>query len=404
MLSFWGWQDNTAGGMQTVICLLAKHANSLNEKIRLYGFRDSFVYKELIEHKVDFEFYDIYNDKEKIKDSLQPSDTVIITGLSQFPEELLKYNPRILYWMVYIHSFKPENTLFRHHFKSFSRKIIKALLIKHSLVFMDKNCVNEVGRYNNKIITPDILPVPYEMPYKVKKIKTLSNIKEINFTYVGRTASWKIFPVRKIIQDIELAKIKAKFRIITNDPDNFRRTLNLLSMKFVEPIYINQLTNEELKEYLISFSDIHVGMGISCLEGASLGIPAILIDASFTEFPENYRYKWLFETEGCSLGNFVTNTEIYKGHSIKEMVNTISGSTQVYQEVGKKCRADVQGFHSVDKVFEQLKVYAEKSMMNFDDLYAMSLKNSPYYFTALRSFNEKILPRIKRRTKKLLWA
>ena len=385
MLCFWGWKDETAGGMQSVIYMIAKQANSVNEKIRLYGFADSYLYHKLSKNNIQFEFYDIFIDKNILSGSFSDDDVVVITGIGQFAAELKENNPRILYWVVYKHSLREPNSFYKYHIKRNSRKILNALFLSNSVLFMDKTCADEARDYYKHAPDFKILPVPYEMPTTHITAKKSFSSQEINLTYIGRAVGWKIFPVRKMIKDLEETGVKAKLRIITDNTDIFAQELEKNELKNISVIFENHLTNEALHDYLSMNSDIHFGMGVSCLEGASLGIPTVLIDASFSDFPDTYKYKWLFDAVGYSLGDIITSKDTFKGLTLKELITTVMSSPEKRNEIGAKCFHYVQSNHGAESVYKQLKEKSAISDARINDIYSMFFINSSLYLNGIKT-------------------
>ena len=48
-------------------------------------------------------------------------------------------------------------------------------------------------------------------------------------------------------------------------------------------------------------------MGTSALEGAKLGIPTVLLDYSYSEVPDGYQYRWLYQRDGSTLAERAQN-------------------------------------------------------------------------------------------------
>ena len=62
-------------------------------------------------------------------------------------------------------------------------------------------------------------------------------------------------------------------------------------------------------------------MGTSALDGARLGVPTIRLDYSFSQVDRDYKYKFLFDTCGYSMGELIGSQCFHKGeYSMKEVI------------------------------------------------------------------------------------
>ena len=95
-----------------------------------------------------------------------------------------------------------------------------------------------------------------------------------------------------------------------------------LEIRFLGTIVTN------LDEILLEH-DVVFAMGTSALEAAKLGIPSVLMDASYYEFPKDYRYRWLFESEEYVLGYMLPSEKIRKSKLVMaDIVNTCCDSSK----------------------------------------------------------------------------
>ena len=88
-------------------------------------------------------------------------------------------------------------------------------------------------------------------------------------------------------------------------------------------------------------------MGTSAIDSAKMGIPTVLLDYADTVFPEDYKYQFIFEAKGFSLGNSVEKAG-YKDYqkNITDICDCIL-SAEKYKEISKKCYDYVNGYHNI---------------------------------------------------------
>jgi hypothetical protein len=94
-------------------------------------------------------------------------------------------------------------------------------------------------------------------------------------------------------------------------------------------------------------------MGTSALDGAKLGLPTVVIDASYNIFPESYKYRWIYEADEYGLGKMIELEQGYEGgiHSMDMLLNSIS---LAWAEVSKKSQSYVKNNYNVCNVVDML--------------------------------------------------
>ena len=98
--------------------------------------------------------------------------------------------------------------------------------------------------------------------------------------------------------------------------------------------YKGTLAGKKLSNYLISNIDLLMSMGTSALVGAKLGIPTVLLDASYIKIPNDYKYKWLFESDGATLGSFIESQDMTNNiHSFQDIIYSLHNN---YNDLSSK--------------------------------------------------------------------
>ncbi|MEI7503690.1 MAG: hypothetical protein WCJ61_10440, partial [Paludibacter sp.] len=176
----------------------------------------------------------------------------------------------------------------------------------------------------------------------------------ISLSYIGRAEKWKVNPVKKIISDLSIIKRteKKEFRlhIFTDNVDEFGQLLSYNSNE-IEIIYHSNIFGTELdqfikKEILISFA-----MGTSCLESAKLGIPSILVDCSYDAFPNSYKYNWIYNSEGFSLGKVLDKNYIsMNGYTLLEIFKQIFQNDSFIGDVSNRCLEYTSKNHDIETI------------------------------------------------------
>lgn len=349
------------GGLsQLAICFSIYYQKT--KPVKIVTKKNSFIYKYCVENGIRFNYYDI---NENYYDFIKDDDILVITYRDYFPMKL-KSNPYVLFWGISPHMFFKwigipfDKKLFNN---AISKLIMKMMLIeinrKKSLYFMDNTC-KLATESNFKIeLGWNILPVPillnenedFNIRNKNHPVKTI--------TYLGRgNEIWKVKPVKYIYECLskEYSTRDFKLIIITDYNKLFENELCKILVDNIQVEYINGLYGETLSEYLRKESDLHFAMGLSALEGSKNGLPTINIDGSYNDFPQDYKFRWLFNNYNYSLGNFIhlMNANDYRtGMSIRDIIDLLDDKKK-YMEIAKECYNYTVENHSFLKIMKKI--------------------------------------------------
>lgn len=201
---------------------------------------------------------------------------------------------------------------------------------------------------------PKYLPVPIFSNHAEGQIVALNPSKDsLNIVWLGRLANFKVTALNHIItvadQYAKDTLTAVTIHIIGSGPF----AAQLINPKQAKLKLVGTLQSNELHSYLRDHTSILFAMGTSALEGAQLGIPTVLVDASYTPFPAGYRFNWLYQTSNFTLGRIVSlmKQTQFKGHSFTEIVEAYY---QNPSQVSQFSRTYVQNHHALDIVCDQL--------------------------------------------------
>jgi hypothetical protein len=382
MITFY-FQAKDIGGVQVLIFNLIKELYYRNIISKLIYFNESWLTAELEKNNIQVEFYDIEKIKFNLLYTIIKQDDILITTL--LLDEfffLYKTNPTLLFWNVFPTSLKIEKGIVSPIRKFFRKRLIEKMIHKKGLVFMDYSGVNYIKKEYEINIAPNFIQIPINTfssnPFLTRGAVNAEK-RIINLTYLGRAVLWKVTPVLKILSDITICKItdyKIVLHIITDEVDEFKMLLNDNS-KSVEIKYYCDLSGEKLKRFLLETSDLHFAMGTSCLDGSSLGIPSILLDASYSDFPHDYKYRWIFENENCSLGELLDETTLVNtGNTMQDILTCIAKSNEIeLRDISNKCFEYTKKNHDLKVIIDLFLEACHNSELRVNDL----IKNDLFY-------------------------
>lgn len=193
--------------------------------------------------------------------------------------------------------------------------------------------------------------------------------KLLRIVYVGRAINWKVFPMLKIIKDIEKTEFvnKIQITIITDNKINFKHLLGYDSD--LKIIFVENLTRSELNSYLLHNCDLYIGMGTSCLDAAKMGIPSVLADYSYSPFPDNYRYTWLYNTNGYCLADLAEKKQISPyDFYLRDLLDDIFIKGISLSTYSEKSYLYVKSKHSIENVRTLFIDYCQNTHLKTSDL------------------------------------
>lgn|GEM_PF-6194289 len=355
MITFFNKNKGIGGGENLIINLAEYFYLQLNITVKIICYKDSYIYNRLSDLKIPFVFIDML--QENFDVDLTSQDVIIKTD----PENINWFKnstARIAYWeilpTVLANTVNPVKKLF------FKQKLFNYLLKNKGLFFMDINGIEELQDRGYKIDECKLLPIPAFIPIQYNARKRKDN-SYITITYLGRSENWKIFPFKKVLDDLgHLDQLMFKVIIFCNDEVPYKKIIKD-TYKNISISYCINKYGKELEKLLNENSDCHFAMGTSAIDSAKMGIPTVLLDYADTIFPENYRYQYIFEARGFSLGNNVEKGD-YKNQqkSITDICDSIL-SAEKYNEVSKRCYDYVNDHHNIITIAVEVLKNADNS-------------------------------------------
>ncbi len=375
---FYSEYRDLKGGYTTLIITLIRELRTIGKEVILLNYHDGLIARELSKEGIEIKIFN----REKINRKnaakhFYATDIFIIPKFYEFFNVLMDVNPKIIYYDIndYVTSISHFKKI---KFKLLGKLLIRKLLSNKSLIFMDDTGINNLKNEFNIIVDqPLFLPVSVS-PEKVNKYLNIQqlNSDEIRVTYIGRSVDWKLYPLKKILDDASQIRQRFKFYILVDDKSSFEKYIDISKYQtkdFLIEIHEN-LPPSEISSFLINHSDIYFGMGTTALNAGTLGIPVILMDYSTKQFPLNYYYNWLAKSQNYSLGRNIEKSPPSGGESLLTVIEVIKDidkrkkiSEEVFQYVSKN--------HFANNLLSTLLQYCDNSTFRLRD----AKKYLPYY-------------------------
>jgi len=366
------------GGVSVLFANLAIHiTNNYNQKVNFVDYKDGYV-ASIFKGNNQINFIE-YIDGEKLK--LPLNTTLILQSIIPYtmpPELKIDANTRILFWTLLHYNMIPDLIPIKplrhiHHRLKLVRRIyfkylipgnIKRLAVliqkMHShqaILFMDSSTLSVTEDFLGiKINNPNILPLCIDSIEKASINKQISPDRCLTICWVGRVEDFKTSILKfSITQARNFSnKFKQPIRFVVigygKDLKNMKKSFKQSENFKIE--YKGTLTGKKLNNYLISDVDLLMSMGTSALVGAKLGIPTVLLDASNFKIPNDYKYKWLFESDGATLGSFIESQSITNNdHSFQDIIYSLYNN---YNDLSSKTLMYVNDNHNIDVISKKL--------------------------------------------------
>lgn len=383
---FYSDYKDLIGGYTTLLLALIKELYRQNQEVVLMNFKQGLIADLLIKENVIIEIIDLENIKwNKIHEKIFPTDILIITKFAEPFKYLLKIDPRVVYFDINDFICQISDYKYGIGFPSLGKRLVKQLLKKKSLFFMDDTGIFNLRHYfAMEVDEPIFVPIPVEVPkenYYLKRDRNPGHT--LRLTYIGRSVDWKMMPLIKIIEDCATVSVSKKINmsIVVDSITEFKKYINTNDFIDAGNFAIDVTENimpSAISDFLLQNSDLHFAMGTAALDAAKLGVPTVLVDYSVKKFPADYCYKWLYETTGYSLGKNLDKLSVSNSLSMKNLLTMLSDDQEKVSDLSKRSFNYVVNNHSVDKIVSNLVVICRQADFRLSNARYLI----PYYYKA----------------------
>lgn len=218
-----------------------------------------------------------------------------------------------------------------------------------------------------------IVPVPVHIKDKNLYLANFNHAKEheIRIAYIGRAVDWKMYPVKKIIDNLSRLNYRVRLYIYTNDKNCFTSFLGDIPAN-LEVIYKVGYWGESLEnDLMLNSVSLGYSMGTAALDMAKLGIPTILADFSYGEFPQDYNYRVL---HNAGLGNLGENAVEARSDQRLPLAEILKLDRLEWSELSFNF---VREKHSIDSCASRLITATGKTFLQASNI--PRLKYIPYF-------------------------
>jgi len=278
------------------------------------------------------------------------------------------------------------------------RVFLDTLLTCRAIVFMDMNNVKTTQVYLEKSIpVVDYLPIPVStMGVSCSRLKSRDWVSNpvIRIVWIGRVVDFKFFILKRTLYALEAAQASLIYPVefIIVGEGEFQESLKVVAdgLKRVKVKFIKRIEVSELDDFLLANTDLLMAMGTSVLEGARLGIPAILLDMSYAEVSEQYHFQWLYNRNGYTLADMITSEHLVE-HD-QSLLHRLNELLEDYEVQSERCIRYVVSNHSLEVQSERFLNYLLRSELTWGDLHMAGHLNRGWLYPVFRTLRGLLHP------------
>ena len=398
------------GGVSVLFLRLAHAIAQKNEyKCVLVDYVDGYMSKRANRGLVE-----VVNYSDEIEIELEDGSIALfqsMTPWSIFPRLLIPEDVHVLFWNCHPANLKVQMPFFRNS-KSHSstiqsylmrlillpftyrlKKFAKYLINHDSLIFMDyENLRSTEKNIGIKIEDPIYLPIPAESK-DLRDVVARESDVTINLCWIGRVVDFKYFILKRLLDDLSIlasqSSMEFKVTIVGDGTHLPQLKAYCDSVDSYSLSFLAHLEEPLLNQFLVNEVDILLAMGTSALEGAKFGVPTILLDIAYSDVPETYVYRWLYQRDGSTLGEtlrvFCEGGCSYE--SLKLLIDEVSVDEKI---VSQRTHAYFLKNHSMEKVVDGLLGALDQSKCLWGDLRSAGLLGRGFIYPLFKKLKRVI--------------
>jgi hypothetical protein len=341
-----------------------------------------------------------YRDEEDLR---IPEDAVAIfqsmTPWSIFPRLRPEAGTRLLFWNCHPFNLVPTlpgmrtamqrrpllaklalGTILRPY-AARMRRFVRLLLARGSLVFMDRpNLETTEELLGLEIEDPQYLPIPApEVPAR----EVLAIGGALRVAWVGRVVDFKYFILAHALRQLDAAQamigMPVEVTIVGSGDYHARLVTEAAALTRIDIRFIGEMSPDAVDAMLRERTDLLLAMGTAAIEGAKLAVPTLLLDIAYGSVDADYRFSWLHEREGLTLGDMASRRSRPDGRgSMTARLHELLGDPQA---VAAADLAHFRRFHALSVVATGLSTKAASALCRWGELEAAGLTRRGLVYT-----------------------
>lgn len=184
----------------------------------------------------------------------------------------------------------------------------------------------------------------------------------ITIAWYGRLCDFKVHALVYLIYQLKFLErfYRIKLLVIGDGPLK-SKVERAIAETGLSVCFKGTMTNAAAQKLLYEESDIVFAMGTAALESGAIGIPTVLVDASYKPIDFNYGFQWLYQTKEFTLGRFIKKSDAMAGVSLDALLRDACDD---YKRHSVASFDYVRSNHDISNVVNLLERYCEESEMS----------------------------------------
>lgn len=255
---------------------------------------------------------------------------------------------------------------FMHRFA----KLVDDMIAQDALVFMDTPTfdggVTHLPMKTRKI--DRFLPVP--APNYDGALKTGKSEGELNVCWLGRLSDEKTpilkYTLRKLSEYALNHQQKVTMHVL--GWGEYQEVVDSLGLdnEYYHQLKTRPIKSTEIDGFLLQNIDLMFAMGTSALEAAKLGVPTVMVDATYEEIKGDYVFKPIYERTGFELAHLITKKDFERGNKSFEAIMELANNH--YEDFSLKSRDYFVRNHALSTVGTLFVEFLHKLKFTFDQI------------------------------------
>ena len=390
------------GGVPMQFARLSKELVARGREVFVVDYPDGCMARNIDDPRISRIAYEDHRPVRLPRDTIAVFQTM--TPWSIFPSLRIDPDTRVLFWNCHPFNLVPTVPGLRHivqagprlgraalrlavpRYWRQARRFLEILRAHRAIAFMDRGNVAVTELYLGiDLRDSELLPIPIAIPPETDA-RTLASTKALRVGWVGRVVDFKYHVLRRALHQLDAVARETGCAIsvaIVGDGAYLRRLQRQAArLEHLAVEFRGRLDPASVDEFLRTQTDILLGMGTAALEGASHSVPTVLLDFSYRPVPEDYRFGWLHETDGYSLGMLI-GAEL-RGDS-GSMHRLITDALSRYGSLAVASRAYAVCNHAVAAVSDRLLELVARSSCTWRHLQSAGVLERGWLYRAHRS-------------------
>jgi hypothetical protein len=249
------------------------------------------------------------------------------------------------------------------------RAFLEILRAHRAIVFMDKGNLTNTERYLSVSLRDgELLPIPVAVNAP-NDAPPASARAPLRVAWVGRVVDFKYHILTRAMERLDSAAAAANRPVrmtVVGDGDYLPRLeRDARALRTLEVEFRGKLPPSAVAGFLSTEVDVLLAMGTAAIEGAALGIPTVLLDFSYQPVAEDYRFTWLHQGAGYSLGELIGSEHSGAAGSMLGLLNDVWSR---FAALSREARDHVAHNHAVEPVCDRFLELAERSSCRWEHL------------------------------------